>query len=156
MLPNATNDLEIFPPFSLQSGTALSFQVVNSFSTGPDATVPTWNNGRDVDCYLSLQYYCNTDWRHGGAVASTVASQQEGSGFEPIGRLGPFCVPASCLMPAGDSKSPDRCECECEWSSVSIWLAIGDLSRVYPATRPNASWEWLQHPCNPVKDKRYK
>ncbi len=29
-------------------------------------------------------------------MASTVASQQEGSGFEPTGLLGPFCVEFAC------------------------------------------------------------
>ncbi len=29
-------------------------------------------------------------------MASTVASQQEGSGFKPTGQLGPFCVEFAC------------------------------------------------------------
>ena len=40
--------------------------------------------------------------QHGGAAVSTDTSQQEGSGFEPISRLGPFCVefaysPCACM-----------------------------------------------------------
>ncbi len=58
---------------------------------------------------------------HGGAVTSTVTSQQEGSGFKPPGQLGPFCVYMCSLCVRGFSQSNDRQvrlnggECEREW-----------------------------------------
>ncbi len=54
-------------------------------------------------------------WTRGGTVGQWLAQLQEGSEFEPTGRLGPFCVEFACFLPqskdmqvrlTGDSKMP--------------------------------------------------
>ncbi len=93
--------------------------------------------------------------RHGGAVASTVASQQEGSGFEPTGRLGPFCVDSACspracagslrVLPqskrqvrlTSDSKLPVGVNVSVSICRPCDWLATSSgCTWVYPAARP--------------------
>lgn len=45
--------------------------------------------------YKIYTFVCVMGW-HDGAVISTLAPQQEGSGFKPWGRLGPFYTEFAC------------------------------------------------------------
>jgi len=113
---------------------------------------------------------------HGGVVASTGASQQEGRRFNSrSGRS--FCVEAAC-SPRGSVGSlrvlrlpptvqrhavrlidvwiAHRCECESEWLSVSIW-ALDGLAACpgCPLPSPYVSWDQLQRPATLIRMKRY-
>ncbi len=123
-------------------------------------------------------------WCHQGFVIFihilTVASRQEGSGFEPTSRLGLFCMEFACspcacvgflqilLLPLpktcrliGDSKLPIGVNVSvsgCLSLYVTPLCPVTDWRPVQgvPCHSPNASWDQLQKPRDPVKDKRYR
>ncbi len=116
-------------------------------------------------------------------MACTVASQQEGSEFEPTGRLEPLCVEFVCgvcmfslrgFSPGtlASSHNPKNTQVRLTGDSklpVNVNVSVSSLQSLYvsrvtdwrpvqgaPRLSPSASWDCLQHPCDPLKDKRYR